>query len=81
VQDLSSELGLGYEIRAVRPDELRDADEVFIATTAGGIMPVSRVDGRILGNDRPGPLTMRLHDLFWSRRAAGWHATQIDYAL
>jgi len=79
VQELCGEMGLGYEARAVRPDELRDADEVFIATTAGGIMPVSRVDGRILGNDRPGPLTLRLHDLFWSRRAEGWHATPIDY--
>jgi branched-chain amino acid aminotransferase len=79
VQDLCDDLGLGYEARAVRPDEVRDADEVFIATTAGGIMPVSRVDGRILANGRPGAITMRLHDLFWSRRAAGWHATRIDY--
>jgi branched-chain amino acid aminotransferase len=79
VQDLCGELGLGYAARAVQPDELRDADEIFIATTAGGIMPVSRIDGRILCNDRPGPLTMRLHDRFWSRRAEGWHATPIDY--
>jgi branched-chain amino acid aminotransferase len=80
IQELAGELGLGYAARALHPADLRDADEVFIATTAGGVMPVSRVDGRILGNDRPGPLTMRLHDLFWSRRAAGWHATPIDYA-
>jgi branched-chain amino acid aminotransferase len=79
IQELSGDLGLGYEARAVTPGELRDADELFIATTAGGIMPVTRLDGRIFGNDRPGPLTMRLHDLFWSRRAAGWHATPIDY--
>lgn len=80
VQELSGDLGLGFTARPMRPDELRDADEVFIATTAGGIMPVSRVDGRILGNDRPGPLSTRLRDLFWSRRADGWHATPIDYA-
>lgn len=79
VQELSGDLGLGYEVRGVTPDELRDADEIFIATTAGGIMPVSRIDGRILGNDRPGPLTMRLYDLFWSKRRDGWHATPVDY--
>ncbi len=79
VEELCGELGLRYSARPVLPDELRDADEVFIATTAGGIMPVSRVDGRILSNDRPGPEYTRLHDRFWARRAQGWHATPVDY--
>jgi branched-chain amino acid aminotransferase len=80
VQELCPELGLSFVARPLLPDELRDADEVFLATTAGGIMPVSRVDGRIQGNDRPGPVSTRMRDLFWSKRAAGWHATPIDYA-
>ncbi|MGE3146684.1 MAG: aminotransferase class IV [Pseudorhodoplanes sp.] len=79
VFELCDELKLPYEVRPLPAPELRDADEIFMATTAGGIMPVSRIDGRILGNDRPGPLSMRLHDLFWEKRRAGWHATPVDY--
>lgn len=79
VLDLCAELGIPAETRPVTEAELRDADEVFLATTAGGVMPVTRVDRRIMGNDRPGHVSMRLRERFWARRAAGWHATPIDY--
>lgn len=79
VMELCAETGLPYRETRITANALRDADEIFTATTAGGIMPVSRIDGRIMGNDRPGPVSMRLRDLFWRRRAEGWHATPIDY--
>jgi branched-chain amino acid aminotransferase len=79
VQELCAELGIPFEIRALPATELREADEIFLSTTAGGIMPASRLDGRILGNDRPGPVSARLREAFWAKRAAGWHATPIDY--
>ncbi|MCF3932006.1 aminotransferase class IV [Acuticoccus sp. M5D2P5] len=79
VIELCADLGIRCEVRAVPAAELREADEIFTATTAGGIMPVSRIDGRILGNDRPGPISMRLKDAFWDKRAKGWHATPVDY--
>ncbi len=80
VMELCDEIGLPCRTERITADELRNADEIFIATTAGGIMPASRIDGRIMGNDRPGQITMRLHDLFWRKREQGWHATAIDYA-
>jgi branched-chain amino acid aminotransferase len=79
VQELCAEFAIPFAIRALPAAELREADEVFLATTAGGIMPASRLDGRILGNDRPGPVSLTLREAFWAKRAAGWHATPIDY--
>ena len=79
VFELCDELGIPHEIRALPVEQLRDADEIFLATTAGGIMPVSRVDGRMMGNDRPGPISMALRERFWKRRAEGWHATPVIY--
>jgi branched-chain amino acid aminotransferase len=79
VQELCAELGVPFEIRRLPVAELREADEVFLATTAGGIMPASRLDGRIMGNDRPGPISAKLRELFWAKRAKGWHATPIEY--
>jgi branched-chain amino acid aminotransferase len=58
---------------------VREADEVFLTSTAGGILPVTRVDGANLGDGRPGPITRRLHGLYWSRQEAGWHATPVRY--
>ena len=43
-------------------------------------MPATRIDGRIMGNDRPGPISTRVQEPFWAKRAEGWHATPVDYA-
>jgi branched-chain amino acid aminotransferase len=80
VIELCGDLGLPIEIRPVPVEELREADEIFMSTTAGGVMPAARIDGRIMSNDRPGPISRLVHDAFWSHRAEGWHATPVDYA-
>ncbi|WP_118136171.1 aminotransferase class IV [Oceanicella sp. SM1341] len=81
VMELCAEAGLACEVRDIPAEEFRAADEIFACTTAGGIMPASRIDGRILRNDRPGPISERLRARFWEKRAEGWHATPVNYAL
>ncbi len=80
VWELCVETNLRHRASAVPADNLGRADEVFICSTAGGIMPVTRVDGQALGNGGPGPVTLRLRELYWSKREAGWHATPVDCA-
>ena len=79
VFELCAEAGIPCEARPLPIAELREADEIFLATTAGGIMPASRIDGRIMGNDRPGPVSSGLRARFWEKRRQGWHATPVDY--
>ena len=79
VQELCGALGYEFQVRKLPVQELREADEIFLATTAGGIMPASRIDGRIMGNDRPGPISARLRETFWAKRAEGWRATPVAY--
>jgi len=62
-------------------EELRAADEIFISSTAGGVVGVTRLDGRILSNDRPGPLTARLGQAYWRLRKEGWCNEKIDYEV
>jgi len=40
--------------------QLYNADEVFVTGTMGGIAPVISIDGRAIGDGRPGPVTVRL---------------------
>ena len=79
VIELCQELGIPVEVRPFSGAELREADEVFLSTTAGGIMPAARLDSRVLGNDRPGPVAARLREIFWQRREAGWHGIKVEY--
>jgi branched-chain amino acid aminotransferase len=75
VIEICADLGIPAKTGKVPAAEAREADEIFLATTAGGVMPASRIDGRIMGNDRPGPISTKIKDTFWAKRAAGWHAT------
>ena len=46
--------------RPVDRTELYVADEVFLCGTAAQIAPVTRIDGRAVGEGKPGPITLRL---------------------
>ncbi|HTZ77312.1 MAG TPA: aminotransferase class IV [Stellaceae bacterium] len=79
VLDLCAELGLKAKVRKIPVSEIRDADEIFLSSTAGGILPVTRLDNRILGNGAPGAMTMRLREAYWTKHDAGWEATPVQY--
>jgi branched-chain amino acid aminotransferase len=63
--ELAAEHRLQLEARPVPADELRRADEVFLSSTAGGVIPVTTVDGGAVGNGEPGAVTRRLRDGYW----------------
>ncbi|MEQ1736019.1 MAG: aminotransferase class IV, partial [Rhodoglobus sp.] len=63
--ELAEELGLRVEERALSYDELVSADEVFVTSTAGGIVPVTVVDGLEIGDGAPGAVTLRIRERYW----------------
>jgi branched-chain amino acid aminotransferase len=63
--ELAADHGIPLETRPVPADELRRADEIFLSSTAGGIIPVTMVDGEAVGNGEPGPLTRQLREAYW----------------
>ena len=65
--ELCAELGLPVETAALPVEALRGAEEVFVTSTAGGIMPLTRLDGRPIGDGRPGPVTRALIELYWAK--------------
>ena len=46
------------------------ADEAFVTGTLGGVTPATRIDGRVIGNGTPGPVTLRASALYAT--AAGY---------
>lgn len=79
VLDLAAEIQSPVHVGKVARTELASADEIFLSSTAGGIMPVTALDGRPLGTGTPGPVTRRLHTLYWQKKEAGWHGTPVEY--
>jgi branched-chain amino acid aminotransferase len=65
--DICRELGLTRRAQAMSSKALRTTDEVFITSTAGGIMSVTQIDGSVVGDGMPGVLTGRIIDLYWKK--------------
>lgn len=80
--ELASDLGYKAEETDLSAADLRDADEAFLSTTAGGIMPVASVDGVSLRHGAgAGPISLRLRSEYWDRREAGWLGTPVSSLL
>lgn len=78
--DICAERGIPTEVRPISREELLDADEILSCTTAGGVMPIVRIEDRILGNGAPGPVSMALRELYWLRHADPVETTPVPYA-
>jgi branched-chain amino acid aminotransferase len=77
--EMGRELGVPVEIRNVSAEEIRQADEVFVTSTAGGVMPVTMVDGHALGDGKPGPITLQLREHYWSLHQDPRYTSPIQY--
>lgn len=64
VLQLASELGIPSEETRLTVDDLLRADECFLTNTTQEVLPVTRVQGTMIGNGRPGEITRRLHASF-----------------
>ena len=62
---MAKELGFSAREEILLPQDLYNADECFLTGTAAGIMPVVRVDERVIGNGHPGDLTHQLMIAYW----------------
>ena len=79
VVELCEETNVQCELGKISRERAYGADEVFLSTTAGGVISVSKVDDRDIADGSPGPVTTRLNELYWSKREMGWHATPVEY--
>ncbi len=69
VLDLAREAKLPVDIRPVKEDELREADEIWVSSSTKEVLPVTTLDGKLVGNGRPGPMYARMHGLYQEHKA------------
>ena len=64
--ELCERLRIPLRVGPVPAAQLAQADEVFLTSTGGGVLPIAKVDGQAGRQRIPGPITQRLHDAYWS---------------
>ena len=65
VIDAAKRLGVSCAERSLTQYDLYTADECFITGTGAEIMPVTKIDGRVIGSGVQGEITQELRSAFW----------------
>lgn len=64
VLELAQANGLAVEVRDVGEAEVREADELWLTSSSREIQAIVELDGRPVGNGRPGPVYRRMYVLY-----------------
>ena len=67
--ELARAAGFAVEQRLLAVDELRRADEIFLSSTGGGVIPIATLDGVAVGGRKPGdfgPASALLQQRYWA---------------
>lgn len=75
VFEIAEKEGIEVAENRLIPYDLYTADEMFLASTAGGIVPVGEVDGRTISSGKLGPVTRKLNQLYFEMLENGVHGT------
>ena len=79
VVELAESLNIEARLEKLSADQLRGAEEIFLTSTAGGIVPVKSVDGAEIGEGGPGPVTQRLIEMYWTLHEDEAYSTPVVY--
>ena len=60
--EVGGDIGIEVRDETLWPADLETADEMFITSTTRELSPVTRLDDRVIGNGKPGPITLKLLD-------------------
>jgi D-alanine transaminase len=71
IDELAAASGLPCRSVPVTAAELRAADEIWLSAATRGVVAVTTLDDRPVGNGRPGPVFQRMHALI----TASWQAS------
>jgi branched-subunit amino acid aminotransferase/4-amino-4-deoxychorismate lyase len=77
--EIAREAGWRVEMGDVPAASLHTADEIFLSSTAGGIMPITVLDGAPVGGGQVGPVTRRIWERYWALHADPKLSFAVDY--
>lgn len=70
MEELCAAMDISFTSRRISRDEVFAADEVMLSSASKELLPVVTLDGRAIGNGRPGPVFQRLYAAYQAAKAA-----------
>ena len=70
---MAKELHIPVKLESISMEKLMSSSEIFATSTAGGIMPITKIDGKKIGLGNFGEITRKLYKIYWERHfKPGW---------
>ena len=60
IEQLCGQASIPFEVRVISMDEVRGADELMLTAATREVLPIVELDGRPIGDGRPGPVYRQL---------------------
>jgi branched-chain amino acid aminotransferase len=80
ILELAAAEGIPAEAVELPADVFRRGTELFATTTAGGVMPITELDGEPVGAGGVGPVTARLRERYWELHSDPRYTTPVAHA-
>ena len=81
VLEMAEHLGINTSVRSLSVEELLEADEIFLSSSGGGVIPIIRVNETIFGNGASGPISVQLNETYWKWTTLEKYRDPINYTL
>ena len=81
VLELAARLNIEARLGRLKADDLVATDEIFMSSTAGGLIPVIGLDGETVGDGQAGPVTERLREMYWGLHEDDAYTTPVKYEM
>ncbi|KAL7948148.1 D-aminoacid aminotransferase-like PLP-dependent enzyme [Trichoderma barbatum] len=80
VMEVARANGIDVHVEVVPVEMAYTCDEIFMCTTAGGVMPITVLDGQPVKDGKVGPITKTIWDGYWAIHSNAAYTTEIDYS-
>ena len=70
IEELCTAASIPLESRRITREEVFDADEVLLTSASKEVLPVASLDGKPIGNGKPGPIYKQLYAAYQAAKAA-----------
>jgi len=64
VLELAAANQIPFQIRKISRTEVQNADELLLTSSTKEVLPITTLDGKPVGNGKPGPMFARLYSLY-----------------
>lgn len=79
VFEIARKKGIEIRLQHVPVELAYHCDEMFFCTTAGGIMPVTRLDDQPVGGGQVGPVTRTIWEEYWALHEDPSYSFAVEY--